>query len=86
MADESDISDETRMLAEGALRRARDAPGTADIAGMERDALSAGRGEMSPDEIRRLAADAASQAAQVSALMARLADLLEADPDGRHGR
>ena len=84
MADEH-ISDETRMLAAEALRRARSSPDAALIRGLERDALSGERGDMSPAEIRDLAADAVDQARQVGMLMTRLADLLEATQDGRRG-
>lgn len=84
MPDEG-ISPEIRMLAADAIERARRAPRAGDIREMERDALRADGGDMSPAEIRRLAATAAAQAQQVSALMGRLADLLGASPDGLRG-
>jgi hypothetical protein len=85
VADE-DISEEARMLAVDALARARLAPDAGMIRGLERDALSAGRGEMSAADIRTLAATAADQAEQVSALMTRLAVLLGETPGGARGQ
>lgn len=85
MADE-DISPETRMLAADALARARSSPDAALIRGLERDALTGERGDMTPAEIRELAAEAVGQAQQIGLLMTRLADLLETSPGGLRDR
>lgn len=78
------ISDEARMLAEQARRRAAAAPGPARIRALADEALSEDREDMTPAEIRALAATALSHAQQISGLMTRLADLLDAgEPDSR---
>ncbi len=84
MAD--DISGETLALAAGALARAAAAPTPEAIAELARDALSEERDDMTPAEIRALAATALLQAQQISRLMTRLADLLDTPAgDGARG-
>jgi hypothetical protein len=76
-----DITDEARAAAEHARRRAEDEMPAADtLAGL---AVSAAKEtDMSPAEIRRLAADAISQAQQISYLLGKLAALVDTEQDG----
>jgi hypothetical protein len=73
--DDAEISEEARLLAERVRERAAAMPTAADLADMTADALTS-RSEMSPAEIRRLAADALSKAQEVSFLLGRLAGIL----------
>jgi hypothetical protein len=82
-ADDGAISDEARLLAARALRRAAEAETPARIRRLTDQALSEERDDMTPAQIRALAADALAQAQKISALMTRLADLLDADTGGR---
>jgi hypothetical protein len=75
------VSEEARMLAERVRERAASMP-TADVlAGMTADALTHGSA-MSPEEMRRLVADALTKAQQVSYLLGRLAGILGDAPAG----
>ena len=80
-----DASGEARDLAADAMIRAATSPQVPQIGKLATDALSEER-DMTPAEIRALAAQAISQAQQVSRLMGRLADLLEGDRGGGHGQ
>lgn len=73
------ISPDTLAAARRARQRAEDEMPTADtLAGLT---TAAARGDgMSPAEIRRLAADAISQAQQISFLLGRLAELVDREP------
>jgi hypothetical protein len=73
---QGEISGEARAMAAGVIARGRAAPSAAAVADLEQQALSKERDEMTPAEIRELAARALSQAQQISRLMNRLADLL----------
>lgn len=68
-------------MAAGVIARGGAAPSAARIAEPAEQASSEERDEMTPAEIRELAARALSQAQQISRLMNRLADLLAASPD-----
>ena len=65
--------------------RAATAPQVPQIGKLAADALSEER-DMTPAEIRDLAAQAISQAQQISRLMGRLADLLEGDSGSGRGQ
>jgi hypothetical protein len=78
--DDDDISEETRMLAERVRVRAAGMPGEGELAGMTAEALAAPRAQMTSAQVRALAAEALSQARQVSQLLGRLAELLEDRP------
>lgn len=82
----SRISAETQALAEQVLQRAAAAPLPSEITELETEALAC-EGDMTPAEIRALAEAALHQAQQISRLMTRLADLLDADhqPDRARG-
>lgn len=80
-----EISDETRMIAEQVRARAAAMPGPDGIAGLAVDVLTADRGDMTPDQIRRLAVEAISQAQRVSYLLGRLAGLMEQPSPGGAG-
>lgn len=71
-----DISAATREAADKARRRAaQEVPTAGELADMT---MNAGRvPDMSPAEIRRLAADAIEQARQISFLLGRLAELVD---------
>lgn len=76
-AGDDDLTPEARDLAADAMIRAATAPQPGLIGHLAAEALCAEREDMSPAEIRALAAKALSQAQQISRLMTRLADLLE---------
>lgn len=78
--DDAEISDETRALAREVRDRAARMPDAAGLADMTADALTCPRSQMSPDEIRRLAAEALTQAQQVAFLLGKLAGLLGDKP------
>lgn len=78
--DDAEISEETRALARQVRDRAAGMPDAADLADMTADALTSPRSQMSPDEIRRLAAEALTQAQQVAYLLGKLAGLLGDKP------
>lgn len=74
---DSEISDESRVLADRARRRAEAMPSAADLAAIAADALSnTSRSDMTPDEIRQIAAEALAKAQEVSYLLGRLAGIL----------
>jgi DNA-binding MurR/RpiR family transcriptional regulator len=75
--DHDEISEDTRELAARVRDRAAGMPTAEQLASMTADVLSATGGDMSPDEIRRLAADALTNAQRVSYLLGRLAGLLD---------
>lgn len=74
------ISEEARLLAERVRLRAAAMPGEGDLAGMTAEALSRTGGPMTPEQIRAVAAQALSQARQVTRLLGQLAALLESPP------
>lgn len=75
--DDADLTPEARDLAADAMIRAANSAQTATIGHMAAEALAAERDDMTPAEIRALAAKALAQAQQISRLMTRLADLLD---------
>jgi len=77
-----DISDEVRMLAAGVRERAATVPLGGGLAELALDALWARERDMTPEEIRRLAADAMDKAHQISFLLGKLATLLDDGDDG----
>lgn len=77
-----DLTPATRDLAADAMIRAANAPQPATIGHIAAEALAAEHEDMTPEEIRALAAKALSQAQQISHLMERLADLLEGGGSG----
>lgn len=78
----NDISEETRMIAARIRERAAAAPSADDLAALLTSGAPAS-GDMSPAEIRRLAADAILRAQQISFLLGRLAGLLEEEAGTR---
>lgn len=80
--DDGDLAPETRDLAADAMIRGATAPQPATIGHLAAEALAAEHEDMTPEEIRALAAKALSQAQQISRLMGRLADLLESPGNG----
>lgn len=77
-AEPGDLTPEARDLAADAMIRAATAPQVPEIGHLAAEALAAGHEDMTPAEIRALAATALGQAQQISRLMGRLADLLDA--------
>lgn len=77
---DDEITPETRAAAEHARRRAEDEMPTADVlAGLTIGAAK--ETDMSPAEIRRLAAAAISQSQQIAFLLGRLAEVLDEGPE-----
>lgn len=72
-----DISPEARLMAAQVRQRAAGIPTTDELAAMAAGALGKPGAEMSPEEIRDLAASAIDQAQKVSHLLGRLAGLLD---------
>jgi hypothetical protein len=82
--DDTEISEEARVLAEHARERAAAMPSPAALASIAAGALSASThgSNMTPAEIRQLAEDALAKAQEVSWLLGRLAGILGPDADG----
>jgi hypothetical protein len=78
---DEDISEEARLLAERVRERAAEMPSAADLAGIAADALTSNGSAMTPEEIRKLAAEALTKAQQVSFLLGKLAGLLDEPGD-----
>jgi hypothetical protein len=74
------ISDEARLLAEQVRSRAEAMPTEAYVAGLAAGAVNTTGGQMTPAEVRALAAEALDKAKQVSHLLVRLANLLDERP------
>lgn len=72
-----DIPEDIRVMAAHVQAKAARMPGAEQLADNIAEALSAPREDMSPEDIRRLAADAIKQAQQVSFLLGKLATLLD---------
>jgi hypothetical protein len=77
---DDDISEEARLLAERVRIRAAAMPAEGDLAAITAAALRSPGGQMSPAQIRALAAEALAKARQVSSLLGQLAEMLESPP------
>jgi hypothetical protein len=76
--DADEISEESRRAAERVRERAAGMPDAAGLAGMTADVLAVTTtgGQMSPADMRRLAAEALVKAQEVSYLLGKLAGIL----------
>jgi len=77
-----DLPEDIRLMAAHVQAKAARMPGAEELAEGIAEALSAPREDMSPDDIRKLAANAIRQAQQVSFLLGKLATLLDEPQEG----